>query len=158
MNLKFKLKKLFKKKSSRINIDEMSTRFSALMDEQKADKKAGFGGCSDIGNFNRPRPIERHNPFTPDRSTSNRTGFGNPRDWHTTHQPPSQNPLNSGPRGPGPNNPQFDVTGWKAWATGGILGAVLADEYNNMLKQSDQATEKKDSTRVNPQFKPYDQR
>ena len=35
------LKKIFKRKSSKITIDEMSTHFTALTDE----KKAGFSGC-----------------------------------------------------------------------------------------------------------------
>lgn len=130
----------------------MSTRFSALMDEQKADKKAGFGGCSDIGNFNRPRPIERHNPFTPDRSTSNRTGFGNPRDWHTTHQPPSQNPIQNPPRGFDPNGFRPDLNTGAKWLATGVLGHQL---YENVVNRPNSTPPKTDTTHTSPQYKPH---
>ena len=152
--MKIELKKLFKKKLSKINLDEMSEHFTSLSNDKIAEKKAGYGSCSDLGNMREGSDfIKRENPFKQSSGRSQQqVGFGDPNKWHYTFEHPSQSPLNTAPRGFNSNGFQLNLNKGTQRLVEGVLLHQLYNE-NKVFWQDSKSPKKEESIPL--QYKPY---
>jgi RHS repeat-associated protein len=80
--------------------------------------------------------------------------MGNPSDWHTTYQHPSQSALNNPPRGFNPREPR-NTGGAAGWAIKTALAYKLYDTYIKQNKPAPESIPAVDNTYVAPPLNPY---